>query len=158
MIKQMKRIKQISLLLGLTIFSVFNLFAIDDNCAIVITADDTHMYSTRSIQISKSCTTFNITLKHIGKGSKKVMGHNLVIAKTSDLEKVALEGSARTLEQDYLVPNDSRILAHTKMIGGGEETSVSFDVSAFDASQKYGYICTYPGHFILMRGAIELID
>jgi len=128
------------------------------DCSTVVGSNDDMLFEVRKITISRSCVDFTITLKHHGRAAKEIMGHNLVITKVKDLEGLALEGQKYGIDNDYLVPNDKRIIAHTKMIGGGESDTITFKVANFAADTKYGYICTYPGHFVMMRGAIELVD
>ena len=46
-------------------------------------------------------------------------------------------------------PEDNLV---TDMIGGGQETSVTFDMSSLDPSGDYSYFCTFPGHYAIMKG------
>ncbi len=71
---------------------------------------------------------------------------------------VVNEGAAAGLDNDYLKADDSRILAHTKMIGGGESTSVTFDVAQLQADGQYMFFCTFPGHAAVMKGTVTLVD
>jgi len=154
------------ILISLLLVFSLNIFAVQENeqqsaqdkCSVIVGANDTMLFDTKIMKISKSCQNFSVTLTHNGKGAKQEMGHNLVIAKVSDLEKIALEGSTQGLENDYLMPNDQRIIAHTKMLEGGETDTITFATNKFLADEEYGYICTYRGHFILMRGKIEFVD
>ena len=47
----------------------------------------------------------------------------------------------RLLPSDYVKKDDARVIAHTKVIGGGESDSVTFDVSKLAAGQDYTYFC-----------------
>ena len=38
------------------------------------------------------------------------------------------------------------------MIGGGEETSVTFDISGLEPGGDYTFFCSFPGHYVLMNG------
>jgi len=49
-------------------------------------------------------------------------------------------------------PGDTRVIAHTKVVGGGESTTVTFATSALKKGQAYKYLCTFPGHNALMNG------
>ena len=44
------------------------------------------------------------------------------------------------------------MLAATKMIGGGETTTVSFATSALAAGEDYAFFCSFPGHSAVMKG------
>ena len=54
----------------------------------------------------------------------------------------------------YLQENDHRIISSTNMIGGGQETSVTFDVSVLELGGDYTYFCSFPGHNVLMNGKL----
>jgi azurin len=43
-------------------------------------------------------------------------------------------------------------LAASAIVGGGEETSVTFDISALTAGGDYTFFCSFPGHYVLMNG------
>ena len=49
--------------------------------------------------------------------------------------------------------NKKKILAHTKLLGPGEEDSVIFTAPS---PGKYEYLCTFPGHFGIMRGVLTV--
>ena len=51
-------------------------------------------------------------------------------------------------ENEYITDGDDTIV-YTKMLGGGESDSVSFTV---EEKGTYIYICTFPGHYQIMRG------
>jgi azurin len=59
------------------------------------------------------------------------------------------------LANDYVAPGDKRVLAHTKTIGGGQTTSVTFQTSILTPGGDYRYLCTFPGHNALMRGTLK---
>ena len=80
------------------------------------------------------------------------MGHDWVLVKTADLSAVAQAGIAAGLANNYLVPGDKRVLAHTKVIGGGQSTSVTFSASILTKGADLSYLCTFPGHNALMHG------
>jgi azurin len=52
-------------------------------------------------------------------------------------------------------PDDKRVLAHTKTIGGGQTTSITLPTSTLKPGGDYRYLCTYPGHNALMRGTLK---
>ena len=47
------------------------------------------------------------------------------------------------------------VLAHTKMIGGGESTSVTFKTDGL-AGKDLTFFCSFPGHFAMMKGAFKV--
>ncbi|KXU39267.1 azurin [Ventosimonas gracilis] len=127
-------------------------------CEVTINSTDAMTFESKAIEISKSCEKFTVHLKHTGQLAKNVMGHNLVIAKTADMQPITTEALAQGVDKDYLKADDPRIVAHTKMIGGGEQDSVTFEVAKLSASEPYSFFCTFPGHAALMNGAVTLVD
>ncbi|KIP89658.1 MULTISPECIES: azurin [Pseudomonas] len=127
-------------------------------CSVEVHSTDQMTFDTKAIEVSKSCKTFTIELKHVGNLPKHIMGHNLVVAKTADVQAVSTDAIAAGVEKGYLKDGDERVIAHTKLIGGGESDSVTFDVSKLDAAQSYQFFCSFPGHAALMKGALTLVD
>lgn len=140
-------------LIGLTLPAL--VFA-EDKCAQTIEGNDQMQFNLSSMEVPASCKTVKITLKHTGKLPINAMGHNWVLVKTADVNAVGMAGMSAGIDNDHVPPNDARVLAATKLIGGGEETSVEFDVSKLDPKEKYTYICTFPGHFSLMKGEFKI--
>ena len=124
-------------------------------CAVEVKSTDQMTFETKSIDVSKSCKTFTVNLKHTGSLPKTAMGHNWVLSKTADAQPVATDGIAAGLDNDYIKPGDTRVIAHTKVIGGGETDSVTFPVSKLKAGENYAFFCSFPGHFGSMRGVLQ---
>ena len=114
-------------------------------------------YSVKSIDVPKSCKSFNISLKVNGTMAKAVMGHNIVISKEADKDAVAADGVTAGLPNNYLKVKDARVIAGSSVIGGGEKTSVKFDVSKLNAKEKYVFFCSFPGHSAIMKGVVKLV-
>lgn len=129
--------------------------AVVTGCATEIESNDAMQYNVNSITVPASCTDFTITLKHVGKMPVGAMGHNVVITTAEDMSKVVADGMAAGLPKDYVKPGDN-VIAHTKMIGGGETTSVSFPVSKIQGDGPYKFFCSFPGHSALMNGTITV--
>ncbi|WP_308018471.1 azurin [Neisseria bergeri] len=126
------------------------------NCAATVESNDNMQFNTKDIQVSKACKEFTITLKHTGTQPKASMGHNLVIAKAEDMDGVFKDGVGAA-DTDYVKPDDARVIAHTKLVGGGEESSLTLDPAKL-AGGEYKFACTFPGHGALMNGKVTLID
>lgn len=127
-----------------------------DNCAATVESNDNMQFNTKDIQVSKACKEFTITLKHTGTQPKASMGHNLVIAKAEDMDGVFKDGVGAA-DTDYVKPDNARVVAHTKLIGGGEESSLTLDPAKL-ADGDYKFACTFPGHGALMNGKVTLVD
>lgn len=130
--------------------------AVVADCATEIEGNDAMQYNVSSIVVPASCTDFKITLKHTGTMPATAMGHDVVITKTSDMKAVDVDGMAAGAPDGYVKPDDSRVIAHTKVIGGGETTSVSFPVSKIKDGGPYEFFCSFPGHSVLMHGSISV--
>lgn len=132
--------------------------ALAQNCEVTINSNDQMRYDTDRVEVPKSCSEFTVNLTHSGQLPKNVMGHNWVLTKSEDMQGVVSDGVAAGLDNDYLKPNDERVIAATPMIGGGEQTSVTFSVSALQEGQDYTFFCSFPGHSALMKGSLVLVD
>lgn len=130
--------------------------AVVTNCSTEIEGSDAMQYNVSSIVVPASCSNFEITLKHTGTLPVASMGHDVVITKKSDMAAVDAESAAAGLDAGYIKADDQRIIAHTKLIGGGETTSVSFAVSKIQSGGPYEFFCSFPGHAALMHGSISV--
>ena len=127
------------------------------NCATTVESNDNMQFNTKDILVSKACKEFTITLKHTGTQPKSGMGHNIVISKAEDMDGVLKDGATAGADADYVKAGDARIVGHTKLIGGGEEASVTVDPAKL-ANGSYKYYCSFPGHGALMNGTVTLVD
>lgn len=125
-------------------------------CLVTVDSTDQMTFSTKAIEIDKSCKTFTVDLTHSGSLPKSVMGHNWVLSKAADAQPIATDGMSAGIEKSYLKEGDTRVIAYTKIIGAGEADSVSFDVSKLEAGQDYAFFCSFPGHISMMKGTVTL--
>lgn len=121
-------------------------------CKLEISGNDLMQFDKKELKVAGDCTSVQLTLKHPGKLPKAAMGHNWTLVKTSDATAVANDGLAAGLASDYIKAGDKRVIAHTKVIGGGETTSITFATTGLKAGESYEYLCTFPGHAALMKG------
>jgi azurin len=120
-------------------------------CSLTIDGNDQIQFNQKEMRVSSSCKEVTVTLKHVGQLAANVMGHNWVLTTTADFQPVATAGQSAG-PPDFLPAGDARVLASTAVIGGGQETSVTFDLSKLTAGGDYTYFCSFPGHFVLMNG------
>ncbi len=125
-------------------------------CETVLEGNDAMQFNVSSITVPASCAEFKIVLNHTGKLPIAAMGHNVVITAMSDMKAVAADGMGAGAAADYVKPGDARVIAHSKVIGGGESTSVSFPVSKLQGSGPYEFFCSFPGHSAIMKGTIAV--
>ena len=120
-------------------------------CAFNLEGNDAMQFNVKNIDVPKSCAEFTINLKHTGTMPVAAMGHNVVIAKTADINAVAADGA--TVQPDHVKAGDARVIAHSSMVGGGQSTSVKFDVARI-ADGGYSFFCSFPGHAAMMQGTL----
>ncbi|HEY2276002.1 MAG TPA: azurin [Steroidobacteraceae bacterium] len=123
-----------------------------DPCRVEISGNDVMQYDKKELAVPATCKEITVTLHHAGKQPREAMGHDWVLVKTADLAAVAQAAIGAGLANNYLAPADKRALAHTRVIGGGESTSVTFSASILTKGGDYSYLCTFPGHSALMHG------
>jgi putative heme-binding domain-containing protein len=87
------------------------------------------------------------------------MPHNFAILKPGALEEVGklAEETARTpdaIERHY-IPVSDQILVGSKALSTGENQAIAFNVP--NEPGVYPYVCTYPGHWRRMYGALYVV-
>jgi azurin len=125
---------------------------------VAITGNDTMQYDKNEFAVTAG-QTVALTFKNIGALPVEAMGHNVVILKTdTDIAKFVtdcMSGIAETPKR-YL-PKDKalldQIIVHTKVLGPGQEETIVF--TAPEAG-VYDYLCTFPGHFGIMKGKMTV--
>lgn len=125
-------------------------------CKLEITASDKMKFNTAALSVPSACKEVTLTLKNEGKLPKNIMGHNWVLSAAADAKEVATAGASAGLDKEYVPQGDKRVLASTKVVGPGESTSVTFDVSKLKAGEKYAYFCSFPGHSMVMKGIFTI--
>ena len=125
-------------------------------CSTTVEADDAMQFNVRSITVPRTCKSFKVTLKHTGQLPVASMGHNWVLTRAADESGVVADGMQAGAANDYEKPGDTRIIARTKLIGGGQSDTTTIDVAQLKAGERYTYFCTFPGHSTLMRGTLSL--
>lgn len=97
--------------------------AMADTCQLNINATDLMRFEQQTLQVEPQCTAVEVTLHHIGKLAANAMGHDWVLTKSADIAAVANAGLSAGLANSFQKPGDTRILASTKIIGGGESST-----------------------------------
>jgi azurin len=129
--------------------------AADKLCKLEIAGTDLMQYDKKELDVPADCTQVQVTLKHAGKLPATAMGHNWVLVKSADLADVANSGMGAGAQNNFVPAGDKRVLAATKLVGGGEAASVTFATSILKKGESYSYLCTFPGHNALMRGTLK---
>ncbi|WP_281310438.1 azurin [Flavobacterium flavigenum] len=118
---------------------------------LLIEGNDQMQFNTNELK-AVAGKPIKLTLKHVGKIPKEAMGHNLVILQEgTDQSAFALKAN-EAKATDYIPESEkASIVAHTKLIGGGEEDTIEFTI---DKKGSYPFICSFPGHVAMMKGVL----
>ena len=141
-------------LLGGATFLFFASSAFANDCAVTVESNDAMQFNTSNVVVPASCDEFTVTLKHTGQLPKQSMGHNWVMTTKADGQAVATDGMSAGLDNNYIKPNDERVIGATEIIGGGEETSTTFSVKGLSKDEDYMFFCSFPGHIGIMQGTV----
>ena len=119
---------------------------------IIITGNDTMQFDTKEFTV-KAGEEVELELKNIGKLPKIAMGHNLVILKKGISaikfgQKIMGMGASATNVLPAASMDD--VVAATKLLGPSESDTITF--TAPSEAGDYQFVCTFPGHFAMMRG------
>jgi azurin len=79
--------------------------------------------------------------------------HNWALVKPGTEASVAAAGLKVGERAGYLDASDSNVLVHSPMAKPGETTEFTFTAPE---PGKYPYICTVPGHYMMMKGVLTV--
>lgn len=114
-----------------------------------MTGDDQMKYNANRIEVEG--TKVKLELKHVGTMPKAAMGHNLVVLTPGTDPMTWAQGAAGAVKSDYIPDDKSKIVAHTKLLGGGESDTIEFELPG---PGEYPFLCSFPGHVGLMKGVL----
>ena len=83
--------------------------------------------------------------------------HNILFVKPGTADEVAALAVAMGAEgfaKQYR-PNTDKILWGSSMLDNGQEATIEFTAPA---PGDYPYLCTFPGHHMLMRGVMRVVE
>ncbi|MDR3715965.1 MAG: plastocyanin/azurin family copper-binding protein [Puia sp.] len=85
------------------------------------------------------------------------MLHNFVITRPGTADKVGQLAVTLGLngEKMSFVPSSQDVLFHTRLLHPKESDTIYF--IAPDKPGQYVYICSYPGHYMVMRGVLKVV-
>lgn len=124
------------------------------NSRLEVTGNDQMQFNVREFTVNAG-EDVEIVFKNIGKLPKIAMGHNLVILQKgvsalSFGNKALKAGASATNALPDSVKGD--VLAHSKLLGPGESEVLKFKAPV--ESGMYQFVCTFPGHYAMMRGVM----
>lgn len=122
---------------------------------IVITGNDKMQFDVKTFEV-KTGDSIRVVFKNVGKMPKIALGHNLVILKKG-ITAIAFgqKSLAAGANASNALPDSvkSDVLAYTSLLGPNETETITF--TAPEAGE-YEYVCTFPGHFAMMRGKMKV--
>lgn len=115
---------------------------------VMLHGDDKMTFNLKEIKVKKG-QKVKLTLMHVGKMKKNVMGHNFVLLKKGvDLATFASKAMSAA-NHDYVPEGSEDVIVHTKLLGGGETDVIEFEAPEVGV---YDFLCSFPGHYALMKG------
>jgi len=124
------------------------------NCVVKLKGNDAMQFDLKTATVSASCPKITIELTHTGKMAAQVMGHNVVVSQTADMNAITAAGMKAGVAAGYVPKGDAKVIAATSMIGGGASTKTAFAGSKLKAGGDYSFFCSFPGHAALMKGKL----
>ena len=124
---------------------------LDFTDSILLKANDNMRFDKELFRI-RAGKKISLIFKNTGAKSATSMTHNVVILK-SGIDIADFADIARNAKTEQYVPSslDSLIIAHTRLVGGGDSDQVEFIIPK---PGIYDFICSFPGHWGTMQGKI----
>tara|TARA_B100000212_G_scaffold323009_1_gene282726 strand:- start:23727 stop:24179 length:453 start_codon:yes stop_codon:yes gene_type:complete len=138
----------------MSLFGLTGLFSVAlAGTTIELSANDTMQFDNKAFEVPSG---EEITLVFTNKGAlpKAAMGHNVVILKPGSDVMGFGAGAVAAAATEYVPqsgPLSELVVASTKLLGPNETDTIKFKL---DAPGEYAFICSFPGHYALMKGII----
>ncbi len=116
----------------------------------ISTVGDTMAFNRTEIVVAPGA---EITLTFKNNGTSAAMQHNWVLIQPGKDQEVVTASMAAGPGADY-VANSPDIIAKTKLTKPGETDTIKFKAPVTPGS--YPYVCTFPGHYPLMKGTLRV--
>jgi azurin len=119
-----------------------------------ITGGDDMKYSVATIA-AKPGESLRIRLKAIGSPAmpKIAMSHNIIILKPKTDVAAFATAAANARATNFVPPAlKAEVIAASGLVGNGESVDLDFKVPT--APGTYPFICTFPGHYLTMKGTL----
>lgn len=129
---------------------------------IEMTGNDLMKYDKEALTVEAGASV-TVKLTNIGTMPKDSMAHNFILL-ASGVTAMDFGGacaqpdSGANAENSYIPTREDlagQMLAYTTTQAGPEET-VEVTFTAPEEKGTYEYVCTFPGHFVMMRGVLTV--
>ncbi len=122
---------------------------------ITIEGNDSLQFNKKEFSVQEG-QTVALTFSNVGKVPKNAAGHNIVIVKEgTNVPAFAIDciPNARTSGLPVKKEHAEQVIVATKILGPGESETVVFTAPT---AGKYDYLCTFTGHFGVMKGIMTV--
>lgn len=118
---------------------------------IEITANDQMQFNVKTIE-AKVGEEIKVVMTNVGSLPKEAMGHNWVLLKAGADVNAFATASMTAKATDYISPAmKDQVVASIPVLGPKQKGEATFKVPA---AGDYVYICSFPGHYMIMRGTL----
>lgn len=114
------------------------------------TVGDTMAYDKTTLE-AKAGSKVTLTLKN--NGTSAAMQHDFVLTLPGADQEVMVQSLQAGPSKDYIA-DSPKILAKTKLLKPGESDTITFTAPA--TAGDYPYLCTFPGHYPMMKGVLKV--
>lgn len=126
--------------------------ALEAQGVIVIRTVEEQMRYDKTYLAVKAGTKVKILLRN-----NDFMPHNLIVAQPGSARELGTAAEAMGAKgfEIGFIPDSNKIIATSKMIDYRESDLIEF--TAPNKPGEYDYLCTFPGHWTLMRGTMKVV-
>lgn len=141
----MELIKVLFIFVSLKFFLLTSFAGTSQN--IELTVSDRMSFSKDLIEVPRN-VFINLIFKNVG--NSPYSSHNFVLVKPGTAQEIVYK--SWQVPTTYLVDSPN-IIVHTRFIKPGETDRIGFTINT---PGDYDYLCTYPGHYPMMRGILRV--
>ena len=123
--------------LATSLFFLLSVQVYASNCSFDLEGNKMMQFSSTTINVDKSCSSFTIKFKNTSDLPIDLAGHNVVVSKSSDFDNlITLIDPANGINQGYLPPSP-QVVGKTPLLGPNETYDLVIDLNKLDLSQEY---------------------
>ena len=120
---------------------------------IEISGNDQMQYSVTAITATAG-ESLKVVFTNAGTLPKEAMGHNWILLKAGTDVMAFATDSMMAKDTDYIAPkHKDKVIAFIGVQGPKKSGEVTFTAPA---PGVYNYICSFPGHFMIMKGTLTV--
>lgn len=113
-----------------------------------ISANDDIQYSQVVLEVEAG-SRVSVTLVNKSKDKQ----FNWVLTRFGQMLRVVTDGQTAGVSNGYLKPNDSNVIAHTRLLKAGESETITFDAPP---PGEYQFFSTFPGYYTRLNGKLTV--